>query len=145
MHPPHFADCSFPSPSNVLDVGHNQLCCNYSSQSPQLPRVFINGSFAGTLETHVHEACNVVFCVSLLKEHNGLEIAVQYGTSDVGRWNATIIFRELQIKCLLEFIVVNISFIFSFTVAVQRRIDQQVGVHEIVGISSVCTLLLFAD
>lgn len=45
--------------------------------------------------------CDAVYHVPIKQEHNGLEIAVSYGTSSTGRWNATIRLCELQIKGII--------------------------------------------
>ena len=85
-----FADCTFPFQSAVVHIGITQLGCNFSDLTQFLPSVFINGTLQSITEHLHHDDCDIIYVVPISQRHNGLEIAVSYGSSALGRWNATI-------------------------------------------------------
>ena len=113
-----FAGCSFPFQSSAVHIGTTQLCCNFSSLAFFLPRVFISGTLQSITEHLHHNACDIVYLVPILQSYDGLEIAVSYGSSTLGRWNASIHLCKLS---TIVFVVIGLWSelpLFSFTPAV---------------------------
>ena len=80
------------------------LCCNYSDLARYSPSVFINGTLQ-SVRSIKETGCKIVYVLHLSSYHNGLEIAVAYGTNSLGRWNATLHggeFKSVLIICCMS-------------------------------------------
>lgn len=87
-----FSGCLFTqsgSSSTFHQDSLAHLCCNYSQLARYSPSVFINGSLT-RVSISDEPGCRIVYVLPLFSYHDGLEIAVAYGTQSVGRWNATL-------------------------------------------------------
>lgn len=111
-----FADCTFPFQSDVVHIGTTNLGCNFSDLAHFLPNVFINGRLQNIPKYLQHDDCDIIYVVPISQRHNGLELAVSYGSSALGRWNATI--HICKLWTIVGVIVLRIFTLISISIKI---------------------------